>query len=130
MTIPVLIGMVFVIIGEMFHVRISLNSVLLLLLVNFIRGFRLDFQYVSIENFKSNLVHFHGFQLLALPSYFIEISFFVFPKRINLLILKYSSDRLVIVAKGFLKLPNLQMLIKQKSLYLPRNVTLVTLANC
>ena len=30
------------------------------------------------------------------------------------------------VAKGFLKLPNLHMLIKQKSPLLPRNVALVT----
>ena len=41
MTILVLIGTVFMIIWEMFHCRISLNSVLLLLLVNFVNGFRL-----------------------------------------------------------------------------------------
>ena len=41
MTILVLIGMVFAIMREMFHERISLNSVLLLLLVNFVNGFRL-----------------------------------------------------------------------------------------
>ena len=33
---------------------------------------------------------------------------------------------LVIVAKGFLKLPNLNMLINQKSLSVPRNLTLWT----
>ena len=38
--------------------------------------------------------------------------------RINLLHLKWSSVRLVIVAKGFLKLPNLLMLIKQNSLFI------------
>ena len=38
-----------------------------------------------------------------------------------------SSDRLVIVAKGFLKLPNLHLLIKQKGLSLPRNLVLETL---
>ena len=32
------------------------------------------------------------------------------------------SDKLVIVAKGFLKLPNLHMLLKQKSPSLPRNL--------
>ena len=37
-----------------------------------------------------------------------------------------SSDRLVIIAKGFLKLPKLHMLIKQKSLSLPRNLALGT----
>ena len=41
-------------------------------------------------------------------------SLFSFVNRINLLNLE-SSDRLVIVAKGFLKLPNLHMLLKQKS---------------
>ena len=68
MTILVLIGTVFVIICEMFHGRISLNSVLLLLLlVSFVSGFRLEFMYISlIINIKSNLTHLHGFQLLVL----------------------------------------------------------------
>ena len=43
-------------------------------------------------------------------------TFFVCTKRRNLLVLKYSSNRLVIVAKGFLKLPNLHMVIKQESI--------------
>ena len=42
MTILMLIGTVFMIIWEMFHGKISLNSVLLLLLVNFVSGFRLE----------------------------------------------------------------------------------------
>ena len=46
----------------------------------------------------------------------MEITFLVCTNRINLLILKQSSDRLVIVAKGFFKLPNLHRLIKQKKL--------------
>ena len=50
--------------------------------------------------------------------------FFFFTKRINLLLL---TDRLVIIAKGFLKLSNLHMLIKQKSPLLPRNLALVSL---
>ena len=41
---------------------------------------------------------------------------------------KNSSDRLVIVAKGFLKLPNLHMQIKQKSPLLPRNLARGTLS--
>ena len=45
MTILKLIVMVFVIIWEMFHWRISLKSVLLLLLVNFVSGFRLELMY-------------------------------------------------------------------------------------
>ena len=38
MTILVLIGTIFMILWEMFHGRISLNSVLLLLIVNFVSG--------------------------------------------------------------------------------------------
>ena len=108
----------------MFHRRISLSLVLLLLLVNFMSGFRLGLMYISlIENIRSSFTHLHGF--LLLPQ-LIEITFFVCIKRINLLILKESSDSLVIIATEFLKLPNLHMLIKQKSPLLPRNLALVT----
>ena len=48
---------------------ISLNLVLLLLLVNFVSGFRLELMYISlIENIRSSLTHFHCFQLLVLLS--------------------------------------------------------------
>ena len=50
--------------------------------------------------------------------------FFVCTKRINLL-LKESSDKLI-VAKRFLKLPSLHMLIKQNSPLLLRNLALMT----
>ena len=47
--------------------RISLNSVLLLLLVNFVSGFRLELMYISlIESIRSSLTHLHGFHLLVL----------------------------------------------------------------
>ena len=42
--------------------------------------------------------------------------FFVCTKRINLLILKWSSDRLVVGANRSLKLPNLHMQIKKESI--------------
>ena len=46
---------------------ISLNSVLLLLLVNFVSGFRLELVYISlIISIRSNLTHLHGFQQLVL----------------------------------------------------------------
>ena len=81
--------------------------------------------YISlIKNIRSSLTHLHGFQLLLLLPQFIELTFFVSTKSINLLILKQSSDRLVIDAKGFLKMPNLHMLIKEKSPLLPRNFAL------
>ena len=50
-----------------FHGKISLNLVLLLLLVNFVSGCRLELMYISlIENIRSSLIHLHGFQLLVL----------------------------------------------------------------
>ena len=43
------------------------NSVLLLLLLNFVSGFRLELMYISlIVSIKSNLTHLHGFQQLVL----------------------------------------------------------------
>ena len=67
MTILILVGMVFMIIWEMFHGRIPVNSVLLLLLVNFVSAFRLELMYMPlIINIRSNLTHFHGFQQLVL----------------------------------------------------------------
>ena len=43
---------------------ISLSLVLLLLLVNFVNGFRFDLMHISlIENTRLSLTHLHGFQL-------------------------------------------------------------------
>ena len=57
---------VFMIICEMFHERISLNLVLLLVVVNFLVGFRLELMHISVtENVRSSLTHLHGFQLLC-----------------------------------------------------------------
>ena len=67
MTILLLIEMVFAIIWKMFHGRISVNLVLLLLIVSFVCGFRLELMYISlIENISSGLINLHGFQLLVL----------------------------------------------------------------
>ena len=57
LTILMLIGMVFVIIWEMLHGRISLKSVPLLLLVNFVTGFRSELMHISIVSIRSNLSH-------------------------------------------------------------------------
>ena len=52
---------------DYFHGRISLNSVLLVLLVNFVSGFRLELMYIPIVvSIRSNLTHLHSFQLLVL----------------------------------------------------------------
>ena len=81
MTILVLIGMVFVIIWEIIHGKILLNSVLLLLLVNFVSGYRLELMCVSLFKIvRSNLTHLHGFQLLVLLPLFLEITFFLYQK--------------------------------------------------
>ena len=51
----------------MFHRRISLRLLLLLLLRNFLRKFRLELMYISLmENISSSLTHLHGFQLLMM----------------------------------------------------------------
>ena len=66
-TILMLLGMVFVIIWEMFDGRMYLNSVLLLLLVNFVSAFRLELMYISlIESTRSSFSHVHDFQLFVL----------------------------------------------------------------
>ena len=50
-----------------FHGRISLISVLLLLLISFVSGFRLELMYKSlITSIESSLNHLHGSQLLVL----------------------------------------------------------------
>ena len=54
--------------------------------------------------------------------------FFICINRINLLNLKQSSDRLVIIAKRVLKLSNLHMLIKQKNPSFHRDLALGTLS--
>ena len=80
------LGAVFVIIWEMFHGRISLNSALLLLLVNFVSGFKLELIYIVIV--RSSLTQLLGFWLLVLLPWFIEITFIICINRINLLNLK------------------------------------------
>ena len=50
-----------------FRRRISLNLVLLLLLVSFVSGFRLELMYIYlIENIRSNLTFIHVVQLIVL----------------------------------------------------------------
>ena len=88
----------------MFHERISLDLVPLLLLLNFVSGSRLELRYISlIVNVRLLFIYFHGFQQLMLLPYLWEITSFVWTKRINPLHLKWSLDRLIIVAKGFSK---------------------------
>ena len=54
-----------------------LNSVLLLLLVNYEGGFRLELMYISlIVSIRSNLTHFYGFQLPVLLPYIVHRNHF------------------------------------------------------
>ena len=49
-----------------YFLELSLILVLLLLLVNFVSGFRLELMYMSlIENVRPSLTHLDGFQLLV-----------------------------------------------------------------
>ena len=116
MTILVMIGMVFMIILGMFHERISVNSVLLLLPVNFVSGVRLKQENLSSKVSGQASVIFMFFSCLCCCHSSQKSLFFVCTKSINLLNLKKSSDMLVVVVKGFLKLPNLHVLIKQESI--------------
>ena len=85
--------------------------------------------FIYIKKLKNNdwLIDLdHALSTLCLRSISFEITFFICTKRINFLNLKQSSDRLVIIVKGFLMLPNLYMLIKQKIPSLPRHMALGT----
>ena len=117
----VLTEMVFRIIWEMFHGSISLNLLSLLLLVNYVSGFRLELMYMShIISIRSNLTHLHGFQQLMLLPWFIEITFFVCKNRINLLNLKFrhASNHW----KGVLEAVKLSYATKTKEAITPRNL--------
>ena len=99
----------------MLEVRL-LDSVLLWLPLTFVSGFRLNLMYHI-----SSFTHLYVFQLCVLLPQRIQTTSIVWTSRINLLHLRWSSVRLVIFAKGFLKLPNLLTLVKQNSQSLPRN---------
>ena len=70
--ILMLIETIFVIIKEMFHWRMSVKLIpllllLLLLLVNFLSGSRLELIHISlIINNRPRISHLYGFQLLVL----------------------------------------------------------------
>ena len=78
--------------------------------------------YISlIVSISSNLTHLHSFSAAAI----VHGNQF-FRLYLNLLNLKESSRKLVIVSVGFSKLSNLHMHLKQKSSALLRNFTLRT----
>ena len=65
--ILMLIETIFVIIKEMFHWRMSVKLIPLLLLVNFVSGSKLELIHISlIINNRPRISHLYGFQLLVL----------------------------------------------------------------
>ena len=58
----------------------------------FCEWFGMECMYITvIVSIRSNLAHLHGFQLLVLLPWFVEITFFVNTNRINLLNLKFKQ---------------------------------------
>ena len=107
--------------------RISLKSLLLLLLLDIVGDVLIGIDvYTPHRKYQVKLHSFPWFSAACAAAIVHRNHFFVCTKRLNLSILKYILYRLVIVAKAFLKLLNLHMLIKQKSLLLPRNLALGT----
>ena len=70
-----------------------------------------------IVNSKLSLTHLNGYQLLVRLSIAHGSHFFRLYKQ-------NKSSECKVILKGFLKLPNLYMPIKEKSLSLPRNLAL------
>ena len=70
MSILVLIWMVFMIISDIFHGRIALNLMFLLLLLYFVSESKLELMYISlIVNIKSSLFHLHDFSAIQAMSW-------------------------------------------------------------
>ena len=62
-----------------------LHLILLLLLLNFVRGSTLELKYVSlIINIRSSFMHIYFFQLLLLLSQLLEVTYIVSTNKINL----------------------------------------------
>ena len=103
-----------------------LSSMLLLLLVNFVSGFRLKPMYMSLIVSKYQ-VKSHSSPWFSVPcvTAIVHRNYFFRLYQQN----KSSESEVKLrQAKEFLKLPNLHMLIKQKSLSLPRNLALRALS--
>ena len=113
---------VFVIMREIFYGRKTLNWVLLLLLVFFVSGLRLELIYISLIKYQVRPHSSPWFSAAFAAAMIHRNKFF----RLHQENQSKPRDRLVTVAKGFLKLPNLHMLIKQKNSSLPRNLALGT----
>ena len=118
MAIAVLIATVFVIIWDMFHGRIFLNSVLLLLLVSFLSGYRLESMHIPHRKYQVK-PHSSPWFSTACAAVIVHRNYFFRLYQQN----KSSKSKVKFrqVIKRFFKLLNLRMLIKKKSPPLLRN---------
>lgn len=110
-SVIVLIGKVFMMISKMFHERIHLIWMLLLLPCNFVTRIKLELIYIWSK--RSILVHLGGFHLLMCQPVAIEKAFAVCTNRWNILCQWLSLDKILFVVKGLLSLPNFLILVKQ-----------------
>lgn len=78
--------LIFTIMSDMSHGKISFINSPMLLLLNFIRGFKLKLISL-IKNIRSNLIYLHGFQVLILLRLLIKPTSFVFVNRMSILFL-------------------------------------------
>ena len=127
MTILVLIGRFFEIIWEMYHGRISLNSVFLLLLVNFVSWFKLELMFIYIPHRKYQVKPHSSpwFSAACAAAIGYRNHFFYLYQKDN------SSDSKVKFREASnccKKVLEATILIKQKSALLPRNLALRTFA--
>ena len=124
MAILLLIGMVFVIIWEMFHGRIYLNSVLLLLLVKFVSESSLELIHIYIPHHKYMFKPHSSPWFLAACAAAAAIvhrnHFFSLNQQIKSCECKVKFRQASNEFKGFWKLPNFYMLIKQVSITSPK----------
>ena len=120
MTILVLIGMVFVIIWEMFNGRISLKS-MLLLLVNFVSGFRLELMYISLS---WSLTCLHGFSTACAAAIVHRNHFLRFYQQNKSSESKIKFGQASNRCNRVLKAAKLVYANKQKSPLFPKNLAL------
>ena len=107
----------------MFHGRISSNLVLLLLLVNFVSGFRLELMYISlVVSIMSSVTYLHGFRLFVLVHRNHFFHLYQQKKPEFKVKFRYISNRCKKVPES----AKLAYAIKTKSPSLPRNLAVET----
>ena len=116
MTILMLLGMVFVVISDMFHGRISLSSMLLLLLVNFVSRFRLELIYIPHRKHQVKPHSSPWFSAACSAAIVHRNHIFPLYQKDKSSACKVKFSQASNRCKWVLKLPNLHALIKQESI--------------